>query len=451
MSDLSDQQLLRDYADHRSEAAFSELVRRHIGLVYSAAFRMTGEAHSAQDVTQAVFVALAQNTPRLACHPVLSGWLHTTARNLAAKNIRDSVRRQHREQEAAAMNEPPSSAPEVSWNEIAPQLDIALGELSEADRDAVLLRYFERKSTVEIAKVLGVSDDTAQKRVSRAVEKLREYFTGRKITISASGLAALIAANAVQAAPAGLAGTAVSTSTAITATKIIAITTLQKALITATVAIIVGAGIYEARQAAQLREQNQTLQQQQVEQIRQLQHEYDDATNRPANLSVENARLKTNSNQAEVLKLRGEIGGLRHKTGDLLEKNQALQSQAAANESTNDVSTNDRLVLLTTHANNAMTTLLAAAQKYATNNGGQNPVNIGQLIASGELKTTNFVGNLGLGDFEFAEAGATNWRGDKIIFLLRNPLKVPGKPSVTMQGCINDGLSCVETFNISSE
>lgn len=128
MKHHSDQQLLRDYAERRSEPAFTELVRRHVDLVHSAAFRLTGEAHSAQDVTQAVFVTLAQNAVRITEHPVLSGWLHTTTRNLAAKSVRAAVRRQTHEQEAAAMNELLSPAPEASWKEIAPHLDAALGE-----------------------------------------------------------------------------------------------------------------------------------------------------------------------------------------------------------------------------------------------------------------------------------------------------------------------------------
>jgi DNA-directed RNA polymerase specialized sigma24 family protein len=76
---LSDQQLLRNYAEHRSEPAFAELVRRHIDLVYSAAVRMICHAHLAQDVTQEVFVALARSGPQLVERPVLSGWLHRTA------------------------------------------------------------------------------------------------------------------------------------------------------------------------------------------------------------------------------------------------------------------------------------------------------------------------------------------------------------------------------------
>src|SRR5512138_1932602 len=146
MNRLTDQQLLADYAERRVEAAFAELVRRHIDLVHSAALRMVRDSHLAEDVTQSAFIALAQNAGKLTDRAVLSGWLHGTAQNLAANAVRSDVRRRAREQEAAAMNELLSATPDASWEQIAPHLDAALGELSETDRDAVLLRYFEKKS-----------------------------------------------------------------------------------------------------------------------------------------------------------------------------------------------------------------------------------------------------------------------------------------------------------------
>src|SRR5881628_878503 len=189
----SDQQLLGDYTGRRSEAAFAELVRRHVDFVYSAALRMVRDAHLAEDVTQSVFVALAQNARQLSDRPVFSGWLHRTTQNLAANTVRSDVRRRAREQETAAMNELLSSEPDQMWERIAPHLDQALGELSEADRDALLLRYFQNKSAHEIAQTLGVSDDAAQKRVTRAVERMRDYFAKRGVAVGASGLVAVLA------------------------------------------------------------------------------------------------------------------------------------------------------------------------------------------------------------------------------------------------------------------
>jgi RNA polymerase sigma factor (sigma-70 family) len=323
VNSLTDQQLLRDYTGRRSEAAFAELVRRHVDFVHSAALRMVRDAHLAEDVTQSAFVALAQNACQLTDRPVLSGWLHRTAQNLAANAVRSDVRRRAREQEAAVMNELLSAEPDAVWEHIAPHLDAALGELSEPDRDALLLRYFERKSAREIALTLGVSDEAAQKRVSRAVERLREFFAKRGVTVGAGGLAVVISANAVQAAPVGLAvtistaaalvGTNIATTATTTAVKTIAMTTLQKTLITATLAVVAGTGIYEARQASTLRTQNQLLQQQQApltEQIQQLARERDAATRQLAALREENERQ--NRNNAELLKLRGEVGVLRN-------------------------------------------------------------------------------------------------------------------------------------------
>lgn len=319
MNTLSDQQLLREYAGKRSEVAFAELVRRHVDLVHSAALRMMRDSHLAEDLTQGAFLALAQNAPQLTDHPVLSGWLHRTAQNLAVKAVRTDVRRRAREQEAATMNELLSAGSEATWDQVAPHLDAALGELSESDRDAVLLRYFERKSAREMAQSLGISDEAAQRRVSRAVDRLREFFAQRGVTVGASGLVAAISANAVQAAPVGLAvaisaggalaGTAIAATTAI---ETIAMTTLQKAIITATLAVAVGTGIFQARQNSDLRTQVEALQQQTsplTDQLKQLQQERDDAVARQAELLRENQRWQQTA--AEVPKLRGEVERLR--------------------------------------------------------------------------------------------------------------------------------------------
>jgi len=336
----TDQQLLRDYAHSRSDTAFAELVRRHLDLVYSAALRMVRDSHLAQDVAQTVFIALAKNAGQLAHHPVLSGWLHRTTQNLAANAVRTNVRRQTREQEAVAMNELLAREPDAAWENIAPHLDTALGELSEPDRDALLLRYFERKSAREMAQTLNVSEEAAQKRVNRAVERLREFFSKRNVTIGASGLVVLISTNAVQAAPPGLivtistaaslAGTAVQTSTTVAATKTIVMTTLQKTLAAAAVTILVGVGGYEALLVSHLREQNQTLRQQQeplAGQIQQLQREKEEAAKQLSVLADEIQTVKGNS--SELPKLRNEVGMLRQQSA-LNQANATTSGEAMA-------------------------------------------------------------------------------------------------------------------------
>ncbi len=204
MSSLTDQQLLCDYVERKSDAAFAELVRRHVDHVYSTALRLVCDAHLAQDVTQGAFVALAQNARQLTDRAILSGWLHRTTRNLAANTVRSEVRRRTREQEAAAMNQLLANESDAGWETIAPHLDAALGELNETERDAVMLRYFERKSAREMAEILDMSEEAAQKRLNRAVEHLREGFSKQRLAIGAAGLVTLISANAVQSAPLGL-------------------------------------------------------------------------------------------------------------------------------------------------------------------------------------------------------------------------------------------------------
>jgi hypothetical protein len=161
---------------------------------------------------------------------------------------------------------------DADWPHIEPLLDEAMDALDDSDRAAVLLRYFENQSLREVGAALGTSDDAAQKRVSRAVDRLREFFAKRGVTVGTSRLVLAVAANAAPAAPAGLAatisagalfaGTTFAITTTAAATKAIAMTTLQKTLVTAAVAVLAGAGIYEARQASQLRKQNRALQQQ---------------------------------------------------------------------------------------------------------------------------------------------------------------------------------------------
>ena len=323
----SDLDLLRRFARDNSQDAFAEIVRRHLDLVYSAALRQVRSPQLAEDISQSVFADLARDAGKLKPNTILTAWLYAVTRRTAIDAIRKESRRQLREQIAVEMNNMNATANE--WTHIEPLLDDAMAALDETDRSAILLRYFENKSFREVGQTLGTSDDAAQKRVGRAVERLREFFTKRNVTVGAGGLAVLISANAVQAAPVGLAatisaaavlaGTTLATTTTATALKTIAMTTLQKTLVTATVAVLAGAGIYEARQALQLREQNHALQQQQVslaDQIRQLQRERDEMTNRLVALQAENAQLKSNQNTAEFLKLRGEVARLRNEAND---------------------------------------------------------------------------------------------------------------------------------------
>jgi RNA polymerase sigma factor (sigma-70 family) len=325
VTDQTDSLLLKAYVERRLEAAFNELVHRHVDLVYSAAIRMVRDPHLAEDVTQGAFIALARQASELVERATLAGWLHRTAQNIAAQTVRTIERRRAREQEAFAMSEQISTSPDVWWEQIEPHLDAALGELSDADRDAVVLRYFHKKSTAEIATILGVSDDAAQKRVSRAVEKLREVFAKNKITIGAGSLGILISANAVQAAPVGLATKILAATSGLTVTA--GITMIQKLFIAGFAAVAIGVGIYSfhlQKQIAALQEQQTSLNQQ----IAQMSQERDDAKNQLAAAQRENEQRQ--NNQDELLRLRGETGVLRRQLGEATKPNRALPAAVAA-------------------------------------------------------------------------------------------------------------------------
>jgi RNA polymerase sigma factor (sigma-70 family) len=204
MRELDDHELLGEFARDGSEPAFAALVTRHVNLVHSAAFRFTGDSHHAEEITQAVFIILARKAGKISSRVVLSGWLYQVARLTAANFMKGEIRRQRREQEAcmqSSLNEPDTAA----WKQIAPWLDEAMGSLGKTDRDAVVLRYFENKSAAEIGDALRMNEETARRRVNRAVEKLRKFFMRRNLALPAAVLTAAISANSVHAAPAAIA------------------------------------------------------------------------------------------------------------------------------------------------------------------------------------------------------------------------------------------------------
>ena len=206
--------LLADYVTHGSEEAFRELVARYIDLVYSTAVRLVnGDTHRAEDVAQTVFADLARLAGTLSQDVMLGGWLHRRTWYAATTLMRSERRRQNRERQAIEMNEL-QDPPEGQFERIAPLLDEAINQLGARDRAAIVLRFFEHRDLRTIGLALGSNENAAQKRVSRAVEKLRGHFARRGIVASSSVIASIIAAHAVHAAPAGLASAVTTASLA---------------------------------------------------------------------------------------------------------------------------------------------------------------------------------------------------------------------------------------------
>jgi RNA polymerase sigma factor (sigma-70 family) len=204
--------LLVDYAANGSEEAFRELVARYIDLVYSTAIRLVnGDTHRAEDVAQTVFADLARLAGKISKDVMLGGWLHRRTWHVATTLMRNERRRQNRERQAAEMNTLQDHA-EGQFERIAPLLDEAINQLGASDRAAIVLRFFEHRDLRAVGAALGSNEDAAQKRVSRAVEKLRGHFVRRGIVASSTAIASVIAAHAVHAAPAGLASAVTTAS-----------------------------------------------------------------------------------------------------------------------------------------------------------------------------------------------------------------------------------------------
>jgi len=227
MQESQDSELLRQYAREKSDEAFAALVTRHVNMVYSAALRKTGNPAAAEEITQAVFIILAQKADRLLPHPALSGWLYQTTRLTAANFQRTEIRRTRREQEAYMQSLSSQTEPEL-WTQITPLLEDAMGDLGEKDRNALALRFFEGKTFQEIGTAFRVSENAARKRTDYALEKLRTCFFKRGVTSTAGSIAAAISANSVHAAPAMLAKTAAAVALAKGATASTSILALVK-------------------------------------------------------------------------------------------------------------------------------------------------------------------------------------------------------------------------------
>ncbi len=213
MRTIGDWELLQEYVQARSEAAFAELVRRHIDWVYSVAIRRVYEPQLAEDVVQAVFALLARKASSLRPGTALAGWLFRSTCFVGKCCLRAERRRKTREQTASAiMITGEDDQAELLWERVVPYLDHAVAALNAADRSAVLLRFYQKKSFSEVGQQLGISEEAAKKRVSRTVDRLRGILTRRGVSLGATVLAGLLVEKAVQAAPIRLSASVVKVS-----------------------------------------------------------------------------------------------------------------------------------------------------------------------------------------------------------------------------------------------
>ena len=307
----NDGTLLREYAEAKSESAFAEIVSRYLDLVYSTALRgVGGDRHLAKDVTQGVFIDLAQKAGTLS-NRSLTGWLYKSACFAAAKAVRSERRRHTREQEAHVMQERLNSAPpELDWEQINPLLNTVMLELGESDREVLLLRFFERRSLAEVGSQLGLTENTARMRVERALERLRGRLTRRGVTSTAAGLALALAHQAVSAAPLGLAASITAASLAsgvtVSGSSILTLITMTHAK-----AVFVGAVIAAgAVTPAVLQHRANTRLQAELDVTR---AQLLERAPSPTVSADPDERARTRSEHDELIRLRGELALLRQR------------------------------------------------------------------------------------------------------------------------------------------
>ncbi|HEY3915870.1 MAG TPA: sigma-70 family RNA polymerase sigma factor [Verrucomicrobiae bacterium] len=383
MSQENDDALLREFAKNHSDAAFSALVARHVNLVYSVAPRQVGNSHSAEEISQTVFIILARKAASLRGARALSSWLFQTTRLAANNFLRSEYRRQRRDQEGLMRTVLNQSESQV-WPQIAPLLDAAVAELDEKDRQAIVLRFYEGRSLREVGSALGATDGAAEKRVSRALEKLRRFLARHGVDSTSAALAGAIASNSVQAAPAGLAaliaaagGVAVSGSSTMAAVKgalKVMAWTKVKSFVAASVVLasIVAPLVVEHRAEARMAAEEAVMARDTGEAAR-LRAENEGLGEQVARVTLTQGQLD------DLSRLRREVGALREETNavaQLREENKRLRTEATQSQPLTPIQIKEKAMARVSYNKN----WLLAFILYANENNGQFPKDFEQAL-----------------------------------------------------------------------
>jgi RNA polymerase sigma factor (sigma-70 family) len=437
------QQLLAQYLETGSEAAFHELLTRYVNLVYSAAVRLAeGDTHCAEDITQTVFADLARTAQNLSKDVQLGGWLHRHTCFVASNVMRRERRRLARERRAAEMNLDPI---DTAFTQLDPLLDEAINQLGTEDRTAIVLRFFEQLDFRSVGEALGSSEDAAKKRVSRALDKLHALLTARGVTLSATTLAAALLTGAVKAAPAGLVtsitaatlgGASATSGSALT---LLNIMTTSKLSISFAGVILVASLAFSARQhltQSKLRAENNALRQQSAELTAQLQDLSSQLAQATNDQSAANAQFR------DLMRLRGQVAVLKSQLAD------AARARAKApSPSPQELDPQEQAHQVAMRRAHDAKILSYAFRTYAADHQDQYPTNFAQAMSYFEAALRN---DLNPGDamrdqaefaqvtnqFEIAYQGSyTNLASlDVIVLREKQPTQLPDGSWVRVYG-----------------
>jgi RNA polymerase sigma factor (sigma-70 family) len=201
---MTDGELLREYAQRASAPAFQSLVGRHTDLVFATALRGTSDAGAARELTQNVFITLARKAARLQCEASVAGWLHKTALHEIRHWWRGELRRRRREQTAVELGTTMNNEDSL-LTALAAEIDEGLLALGGKEREALMLRYFEGRSHREIGALLGAREDAVRMRITKALDRLTQFFRKRGYAVPAAATTAAVLGGSAKAAPAGFA------------------------------------------------------------------------------------------------------------------------------------------------------------------------------------------------------------------------------------------------------
>ncbi|HAB17600.1 MAG TPA: sigma-70 family RNA polymerase sigma factor [Verrucomicrobiota bacterium] len=405
MRESSDEEVLKRYVSGGDEAAFSELVRRHCNLVWATAQRVLGNREAARDVTQTVFADLARRAGGLPSGAVLAGWLYRAAYFAATKQVRSEQRRTRREVESMNHRELHPIQPDQgrTAEELQPLLDEALAGLSSGDRDLVVLRFFAGQSLAQIGSTLGINEDTAQKRVSRALDRLRDGFRQRGVAVGDGLTLAAVGLAGIQAAPTGLTASVAGSALAAAGSTFLGplswIALMKTKLLVGIVGgVLVAAVVWQQLQLQRLRNENVSLRQVAV---------FDLTTAPEPALVAPRSDESNREEQAELLRLRSEVSRLRQMTPTALAQKlesaegRSARAEAEAKAIKEEVAFRERRVQVITAAKN----FGLAARIFATEHSDQLPTSWNDMTS--ELQNVGvdaqgvFEGHVAVESFQF--------------------------------------------------